>query len=225
MAYLAVFAQQFPTSLKGFFAEFHPKSGSGPSLVPRWTPAAWERRSLRGRTVLLQHEPASSFPIPTTRCWGTAPHGSCRKQRQLELNVCGMAVVVIPIGYSYVMLYFYISKIPPVFSRALNAHGEQTAVAQTSIAAIRNENEHPARFQPLLGIKKGKRTPPHPRGQTSSATNFMWNWGKKRKSHIAPPAPPFITGDNNTPSLKESGGGISRIFFLGNEVSLCHIWR
>lgn len=97
-------------------------------------------------------------------------------------------------------------------------------MAQTSITAICNEKEHPARFQPSLG-KKGKQTPLHPREQNSSATNFMWNWGKKRKSHIAPPAPLFITGDNNTPSLKESGEGIGWIFFLGNKVPLCHIWR
>lgn len=75
----------------------------------------------------------------------------CQNQRQLEVNVCGTTVVVIPVSYSCIRLYFYISKISPVFGQELNAHREQTTMAQTSIVAICDENEHPDRFQPLLG--------------------------------------------------------------------------
>lgn len=82
---------------------------------------------------------------------------SAINQRQLEVNVCGTTVVV-PIGYSYIRLYFYISRIPPAFGQELNARGEETAMAQTGIIAICNENEHPAGFQPLLG-KKGESKP------------------------------------------------------------------
>lgn len=45
----------------------------------------------------------------------------CQNQRQLEVNVCRTTVVVIPIGYSYISLYSYISKIPPVFGQEVGS--------------------------------------------------------------------------------------------------------
>lgn len=72
-------------------------------------------------------------------------------------------------------------------------------MAQTSITAICNEKEHPARFQPSLG-KKGKQTPLHPREQNSSATNFMWNWGKK-ENHILLLLLPYLLLEIITPLL------------------------
>ena len=45
----------------------------------------------------------------------------CQNQRQLQVNVSGMMVVVIPVGYSYISLSSYVSKIPPVFGQEVGS--------------------------------------------------------------------------------------------------------
>lgn len=45
----------------------------------------------------------------------------CQNQRRLQVDVSGMVVVVIPIGYSYISLSSYGSKIPLVFGQEVLA--------------------------------------------------------------------------------------------------------
>lgn len=44
-----------------------------------------------------------------------------QSQRLLEVSACGTAVVVIPVGYSYISLYSSISKIPPLFGQEVGS--------------------------------------------------------------------------------------------------------